>query len=268
MIPLIQKTLGAPYDFLKYATPNSGKSRADKVIFFAFAPGAMEPSLCIKTTRSYEASEVIRLGFRNLQKLNALTGVSAETSLFPRAVSLYDDGEHIFSVETAVPGQRERLTPEMLERVVREYTRFQAQVAQPKLQPVDAFAQELLSEELLRYYHTLPKSALRLPRVLQLGDLTEDNLHFFPGGVAIVDFDRAGEFDLPGFDLVGLLRRYSKKEVRLLSQRYLPEYLRAIGAQGEGPYDRLLFLCHAAERLLRKGSGESAEALIRGFENL
>lgn len=252
MIPLIQKTLQGEYDFLKYSTPNSGANREDKVIFLAFPQGSGMPSRCIKTVRTYEAKEVIHKGFKNLQKLNALTKDSAYERLFPQALGLYDDGEQIFSIEEAAQGRRERLTPAMLGELLETYTGFQAHIAHGPLRSADQFAQELLPPELYAHYQKLPHADLQLPRVLQLGDLTEDNVLVSAQGPQVVDFDHVGLVELPGFDLFALLRRLDPRRARARWEEVLPTYLSAIGAQGGGPYDRLLFLCVAAERTLRK----------------
>lgn len=268
MIPLIKKTLQGEYDFLKYSTPNSGKSLEDKVILFAFKREAAVPELCIKTVRNYSARDVVSRGFTNLQRLNTLTAGSAHERLFPKALSLYDDGEHAFSVETAVRGRRERLTRTTLERVVQTYTAFQAHVAERALRPLDELADGLLSPELRAHYDSLPPSSVRLPRVLQLGDLTEDNVLLEGQDVRIVDFDRVGEIDLPGFDLFGLLRRFDGAQTRALCAAYMPAYLEAIGAEGDGPYERLLFLYFVAERTVRKTGRDSAQHLIGEFNSL
>lgn len=268
MIPLIRSTIRAlpvanteELSFLKYSTPNSGRTLQDKVIFLAFGPDAASPSLCIKTVRNYGARNTIRRSFENLKSLHAATAGKPSERLFARAVHLHDDGENIFSVETACEGERVRLTEESLEKVVRAYVEFQSEVAAPPLRGMEELLPAVLGisglreedrKELEMFFDSLPSSSLKLPHVLQLGDLTEDNLLLSPERLSIVDYDRVGEVDLPGFDLLGLFTRFDSARAKELCEQYLPEYFVQIGAEGRGPLSRVLFLYYIAERTVRK----------------
>jgi len=284
MIPLVRQTLlnvsGVPdhLSFLKYSTPDSGRSLTDKLVLMGFQPSAALPSVVIKTVRHYAAKQNIVRGFDNLKCLHALTKGSAFEGLFAKPLHLYDDGECVFSAETACTGERVRLTHESLERLVKQFSEFQAHAAELPLRGLHELSILILRDcgvssegkgELLRFFDSLPPSSLKLPRVLQLGDLTEDNVLMSDESFQIVDYDRVGEIDLPGFDLMGLLYRFDTKDVRRLCEKYLPAYLEKIGAEGRG-LDRLMFLYYVAERTVRKPyrQGVSAEDIISGFSKL
>lgn len=290
MITLIHNTLKTlPHlsgnleglSFIKYSTPTSGKTLDDKVIFLAFKQGAMSPFLCIKTVRNYGARETIVRGFNNLKQLNTLTAGSRYEQLFPRALHVYDDGEHIFSIETACSGGRANLDRTILRTIVGEYIGFQAHVAKRPLRDVDELAEhtirtcglsELDKNELRRLYDLLPVTHVRLPSALQLGDLTEDNMLFSQERTYIVDFDLVGIVDMPGFDLFGLFFRFNQKGTAALVREYFPDYFAKIGAEvGDNEYTRLLFLYYVAERTLRKPyllKTMSAEKIIIDFSRL
>ncbi|MSU74062.1 hypothetical protein EXS56_02900 [Candidatus Kaiserbacteria bacterium] len=290
MITLIHNTLKTlPHlsgdldglSFIKYSTPTSGKTLDDKVIFLAFKLGMMAPFLCIKTVRNYGARETIVRSFNNLKQLNRLTAGSRYEQLFPRALHVYDDGEHIFSIETACSGGRAILDRTILQTVVGEYTGFQAHVAKRPLREVDELAEhtirtcglsELDQNELRRFYDSLPVTPVRLPSAVQLGDLTEDNMLFSHERIFIVDFDMVGIVDVPGFDLFGLLFRFNQKETAALVREYFPDYFAKIGAEiGDNEYARLLFLYYVAERTLRKPyliKTLSAKKIIVDFSRL
>ncbi len=266
--------------FLKYSTPNSGKSLADKVIFLVFAPGAATPSLCIKTVRSYGAREAIVRSFENLKTLNGATAGSPSEALFARALHLHDDGEHVFSVETACEGSRARLSLANFETAIEEYIRFQAHVALPPLRGAEELAIGVLRDcdlgpqdkgELLRFFDALPPTSFKLPHALQLGDLTEDNMLFSSSGMRIVDYDRVGAIDLPGFDLFGLCLRFARERSHELCEKHLREYFARIEAEGRGSLVRLLFLYYVAERTIRKShrtGDDTASSIIADFSRL
>ena len=290
MIPLIRSTLNTipafsknaeELSFIKYSTPTSGKTLNDKVIFLAFKHEAAFPFLCIKTVRNYGARETIVRSFNNLRQLNTLTAGSRYEQMFPHALHLYDDGEHIFSIETACPGGRVNFNRTILRTVVGEYIGFQAHVAKRPLRDVDELKDMMihtcgLSEpdqrELRQFYDSLPGTPVRLPIVVQLGDLTEDNMLFSRERTYIVDFDLVGVIDVPGFDLFGLFFRFNQEETAVLAREYFPDYFAQIGAEiGSNEYTRLLFLYYVAERTLRKPyllKTMSTEKIIADFSRL
>lgn len=290
MITLIHNTLKTlPHlsgnldelSFIKYSTPTSGKTLDDKVIFLAFRQGALSPFLCIKTVRNYGAREIIVRSFNNLKQLNTLTAGSRYEQLFPRTLHVYDDGEHIFSIETACPGGRTNLNRTILRAVVEEYIGFQAHIAKRPLRDVNELAEhtirkcglsELDKNELWRWYDSLPVTHTRLPSAIQLGDLTEDNMLFSRERIYIVDFDLVDIVDLPGFDLFGLFFRFDREGTAALVREYFPDYFAKIGAEvGDATYTRLMFLYYVAERTLRKPyllKTMSAEKIIIDFSRL
>ena len=271
---------GGPFSFLKYSTPNSGRTLRDKVIFLAFEGGSSSPSLCIKTVRSYGARETVLRSFENLRSLNIATTGKSSALLFAQGVHLHDDGEHIFSVETACEGERVRLNASSLGRVVEAYVGFQSDVAVLPLRNLEELLPGVMrisglsgedQRELEAFFDSLPPSSLKLPRALQLGDLTEDNLLISSRGLSIVDYDRVGEVDLPGFDLLGLFRRFDGSRAKELCEKYFPEYFSRIGAEGRGPLSRVLFLYYVAERTARKPyhlKDTTARSIISDFSEL
>lgn len=294
MIQLIQETIyekfpdlagsvDTPLSFLKYSTPNSGKTLNDKVIFLVFRPRAIEPFLCAKTVRSYSAKETVVRNFNNLKKLNMLTAGSPHARLFAEALYLYDDGENIFSIETACPGRRIKLDEKKLMAVVAGYTDFQEYVAKRTSEPllyIEQFAEEIVrrsgckepdQQKLLQFIATLPSAGIKLPRLIQHGDVTEDNILMSDEGFCIVDCDFVGVTDLPGFDLYGLFYRLNRRGAKRLCDEYFPEYFKRIGADTAGKgYEGLLFLYNIIERT-RKSDGvrdASAEEIISDFRNV
>ena len=293
MIPLIRKIIedklpgfagdsGAYLSFLKYSTPASGRNLNDKVIFLVFKPGAAEPFLCVKTVRNYAAKEVVARNFSNLKKLNMLTAKSPYSRLFARALYLHDDGENVFSIETACPGRRIKLNKKKLSGIVAEYVGFQEYLAKRNSGFIDGvrrFAEETVAHsgleetdkrEILRFMESLPFAKMKLPRLIQHGDITEDNILMSKSGLHIVDCDFVGITDLPGFDLFGLFFRFNCFEAEKLCYEYLPEYFKRIGADLSGNgYEGLFFLYYFIERALRKTyllKGASAGSIISDFK--
>ncbi|GEM_PF-1291456 len=270
-----------PLCYLKFSTVTSGSRLNDKVIFLVFKNRAPLPFLCLKTVRNYEAKQAISRNFSNLKKLNELTADSPYALMFARALHLYDDGENIFSIETACPGKRVKLDNENLKVVVSEYIDFQQYATKRSESPLidmAQFAEEIVTHsglkerdqrELLQFLKSFSLNGFGLPRVIQHGDLTEDNILLSKDGLCVIDYDFVGNIDLPGFDLFGLFRRYNQYEAKSLCNKYLPEYFTKIGAKIDvNKYDGLLFLYYFTERTLKKrhSLGDlSAELIISDF---
>ncbi|MBT6048115.1 MAG: phosphotransferase [Candidatus Scalindua sp.] len=295
MMQLIHKTIvdklpdlvdgaGGPLSFLKYSTPTSGKSLNDKVIFFVFKPREKVPFLCVKTVRSYDAREIIIRNFDNLKKINTLTASSPYFDLFAQALYLHDDGENIFSIETICPGKRIKLNKKKLSFVVAEYIGFQEYLAKNSSESVSDikdFVKEIISksklkeldqQKLLQFTETLPLDNVKLPRLIQHGDVTEDNILLSKKRLCIIDYDFVGVTDLPGFDLFGLFSRFNQSEVKELCYKYFPKYFSRIDVDVESnKYKGLLFLYFLIERILRKPhplENESAEKIISDFKDM
>ncbi|MDD3531282.1 MAG: phosphotransferase [Candidatus Pacebacteria bacterium] len=290
MIPLIHKVIRQeslalesarePFSFLKYSTPNSGKRFDDKVIFLVFGSGADEPFLCVKTVRSYQAKDVVIRNYENLKKLNQLAEGSAYAGLFATARHLFDDGEQIFSIETACSGRRLKLDEEMLRHIASTYAKFHTHLAK-NAPPVDLlrFAEGIVDasgfgaddqEKLLAHIKSLSSLAVSLPRIMQHGDLTEDNILISDRGFQIVDCDFIGTTDLPGFDLFGLFRRHNPKQAKELSRRYLPDYFKSVGATvPPEEYETLFFLYYLIERLRKSasGRGQTVAGIVADYES-
>ena len=295
MMQLINKTIidklpdlingaGESLELLKYSTPTSGKSLNDKVIFFVFKPREKVPFLCVKTVRSYDAKETIVRNFDNLKKINTLTASSPYFDLFAQALYLHDDGENIFSIETICPGKRIKLNKKKLSFVVAEYIGFQEYLAKNSSESVSDikdFVKEIISksklkeldqQKLLQFTETLPLDNVKLPRLIQHGDVTEDNILLSKKRLCIIDYDFVGVTDLPGFDLFGLFSRFNQSEVKELCYKYFPKYFSRIDVDVESnKYKGLLFLYFLIERILRKPhplENESAEKIISDFKDM
>ena len=296
MITLIEKIIkdkisdfaegdvGAPLSFLKYSTPSSGKKLTEKEIFLVFKSGASEPFLCIKTVRNYSAKDIVIQNFNNLKKLNTLTTGSSYKNLFAKALYLHDDGEIIFSIETACPGKKVKLNKNKLDMVVKEYVGFQEYVAKNNtdfIGDMESFVKDIVvqsglkevdKQEILQFMELLPLTGIKLPRLVQHGDVTQDNILLFKDSIGIIDCDFVGFTYLPGFDLFGLFSRFDQSKAKKLCYEYLPEYFTKIGADlGGNKYEGLFFLYYFIEHILRKPyllDGTSAKKIIFDFENI
>lgn len=287
MITLVRDTLVAAklitpeeareLSFLKYSTPSSGKNMDDKVLFFVFKAHSAEPIFCVKTIRNSESRESIIGSFENLKKIHTLVAGSRYEHLFARPVHVYDDGEHIFSIETVCPGQRLTFGVSQLEFVIKTYTEFQEYLA--KKEGIEARDEGQIMEEMIAranlgaddvrkvkdYIFSLGFSG-SLPSVLQHGDMTPDNLLISGDRLHIVDCDYVGLIDIPGFDLFGLFFRLNPDEAKILCRKYLPGYFQKIGAKVGDRHDGLLFLYYFTERVIRKPKGLSVDEMFSEFE--
>ena len=269
--------------YLKFSTVTSGSGMNDKVIFLVFKKNAHRPFLCLKTVRNYGAKHAVVRNFQNLQKLNTLTAGSPGEDLFSRAVYLHDDGENVFSIETACQGSRIGKDVQKLMTVVEKYTMFQMHVA--KQSKPHRSMQELASETIvksglnesdqriiLEYFEKLLPVDIKLPRIIQHGDLTPDNILWSRYGACIVDYDDVGNTDIPGYDLFNLLRRFSPIDFLKLRREYFPLYFRKIGVNFTADkYERLMFLYHFVEYIQKKSHNFeeiSIKKIISNFESL
>lgn len=274
-----------PLSYLKFSTVTSGAGMNDKVIFLVFKKSAREPFLCVKTVRNYQAKHAIERNFKNLQRLNALTAGSGFDQMFSRAVCLHDDGENVFSIETGRSGEKIGQDKNKLMKVVADHFLFQEYVkknsSEKSLVNLEDFANETvlrsgLSAEdqsrILAYFSKLPSSRIRLPRIIQHGDLTPDNILITDHSLCVVDYDDVGNTDLPGFDLYSLFRRFSWAEFPELFKEYFPEYIKRVGGEVEGSdYRGLIFLYNFIEYTQKKAHNSEAvsiDRLISGFEGL
>lgn len=267
--------------FLKVSTPTSGGNLWDKVIFLVFKKNAAEPFLCIKTVRNYGAKKVIERNYQNLKMLNEAVENSPYERMFANALCLHDDGENIFYIETACPGRRIKLNRRNITLIVSKYIDFQEYVSKGKpLVNIRTFMKEILERSGLsqtaqkgvqEFIASLSLENISLPRLIQHGDVTEDNIVFTKDGIAIIDYDFADVTDLPGADLFGLFNRYRGNERQELRDAYFLEYFSRIGAQlKSNDHRKLFFLYYLIDRVLRKPQRHiedlSAREIISDFE--
>jgi len=268
--------------FLKYSTPNSGKSLDDKVIFFVFKTNEKSPFLCVKTARTYSAKNTVIKNFNNLKKLNDLTNNSKYENMFAKALYLFDDGENIFSIETVCPGIKTKLNKKRLEIVTKKYIDFQEYLARNNngqfITDIEQFVKDIIiqselkesdKKKILQFIGQMSFKGIRLPRIIQHGDVTEDNILLEKDSVSIIDCDFVGFTDMPGFDLFGLFYRFDKYKSKKLCYEYFPEYFIKIRADiGVDKYDNLFFLYYFLEHLRKKYLLEkvSADEIISDFK--
>jgi len=263
--PDLIDNINVKLSFLKYSTPSSGKNLDDKVIFFVFKANEKSPFLCVKIVRTYLAKNTVIKNFDNLKKLNDLTNNGKCENMFAKALYLFDDGENIFSIETVCPGKKTKFNKKKLKNVVREYINFQDSIKKNSNESIDDleyFAKDLIKksnlkeldkQKILRFIGQMSFKDIRLPRIIQHGDVTEDNILLEKDSMSIVDCDFVGFTDVPGFDLFGLFYRFNQSEAKKLCYEYFPEYFAKIGADiSVDKYDSLFFLYYFMEHILRK----------------
>ncbi len=272
MISLIEKVIkdnkleesNKAFEFLKYSTPSSGKRLDDKVVFFVFRKGEKKPFLCVKSVRYYGARETVIRNFNNLEMLQSIVVGTKFINLFAKPLYLYDDGENIFSFETVCQGYKHKFDKKKLERVVGEYTEFQSSLTPGahEITSLKDYAQVVVmrsglkpadQHEILGYIDKRSFGSTRLPRIMQHGDITQDNILLAKNHMSIVDCDFINKVDLPGFDLFGLFYRFDRVNVKALCHQYLPRYFVSIGATVmEEDYENLFFVYYLIERTIRK----------------
>lgn len=273
-----------PLSYLKFSTVTSGSGLNDKIIFLVFKKSACTPFLCLKTVRNYGAKQAVIRNFHNLQKLNKLTVGSSHKHLFASAVCLHDDGENVFSVETACQGDRIGRDKNKLAVAILDYIVFHEYLAKKNensLRNMRQMADETVTksglngadqQKILEYFEKLPTANAMLPRIVQHGDLTPDNILLSKDGLCIVDYDDVGNTDIPGFDLFNLFRRFSPTDFWRLYREYFPVYFRKIGGTFDiDNYRGVLFLYNVIEYVQKKSHNHeeiSGEKIISGFERL
>ncbi len=193
----------------------------------------------------------------------------------------------MFSVETACHGSSLGRDVSNLRTVVESYGAFQVYAAkvagqgESALRNLQQMANETVTnsglnqsdqQKILGYFVTLPSADINLPRIVQHGDVTPDNVLLSEAGVSIVDYDDVGNTDIPGFDLFSLFRRFSRDVFSGLIKEYFPAYFQSIGGTFDiENYRRLLFLYHFIEHTQKKAHNFEvvfAERIISDFEQL
>jgi hypothetical protein len=207
-----------PLSFMKFSTPTSGMvADKGKVLIFVFEEGEISPTLCIKTTRIYSAVSIIKRNHDNLKLLQEGVTGSEYAQMFAKPLYLYDDGSIIFSVETVCPGAIFSAGTHGVESVMDKYIAWQSYLARG----INEF-REL-------------ENGIRLPVLVQHGDMTPDNVLVLNQEVYLIDCDYAGKGWLPGFDLFNFLSKLklSPEMLRYYYELHFPRYFKSIGAHIE-----------------------------------
>jgi len=277
------------FSLAKMSTPNSGSGRDQglgKVILFVFEKGKKKPTLCLKTVRTYSAKSVIERGYGNLQLLNQSISSSPELKIFAQPLLIFDNGEGVFSIETVCPGHKPSTLAE-LELAINKYLAWQARLAVLaekfwEVEELSTLLRSLINEldfltnkkDLIEYSQKFwldGGSNFRLPKIIQHGDLTVDNILIDKTDVSLVDYDYSSIEFLPGFDLFNLLSktRGNKFFGSLLNNHYWRRYWLAIGVNEQS--NGGIFFIHYLQELRRKKDTQekiSAEVVISNFQKI
>ncbi|HLP44006.1 MAG TPA: hypothetical protein VK145_01890 [Candidatus Nanoarchaeia archaeon] len=266
--------------FLKMNTPASGTlPHAGKVLIFVFEKGKKTPTLCIKTTRTYEAGETIKKNYENLVTLSQFSNEAITTA---KPLLLFDNKEVVLSFESVCPGTKFSSGITSVDTVLGAYILWQKDLKSSKvlfapdlntvtLQTISALGLPNESEEaLIRKYDSLGEdSKFSLPELIQHGDMTPDNVLVDGAKVYLVDYDYVGLSKVPGFDIFHFLSKTVKQtgEFKSYCELYLHKYFDAIGGNVQN-IDKLLFTYHMQESL-RKGTGtKNGNEIVSDFESL
>src|SRR3989344_5266371 len=143
---------------------------------------------------------------------------------------LYDDGDLIFSIETICSGATFSAEAHSIELVVERYIAWQSYLAQNT-----------------KKFQTLGQD-IQLPILTQHGDMTPDNVLISDKNIYLIDYDWAGEINLPGFDLFNFLSKTKSRPEILDSyyKQYFPRYFRSVGVHVKS-YDILFPFYHEEE---------------------
>lgn len=274
MIALIEKIIrekllseinvGVTLDFLRFCTPTSGSALNDKVIFLIFRRGDSSPFLCVKTTRNYAARDVVVKNFQNLSMLHKLVSKTSFENLFSLPLFLYDDGENIFSAERTCLGRRARDSIKDISFIIKQYGAWQSLSAKNVNDFVDdisacgsalvektALSQEI-KKELVEYLFRLPASgSFQLPKVIQHGDLTLDNILIRREQISVIDYDYVGISFIPGFDIWSLLYRALGKNFKNMHKSYFDDFYRSMGIHIDN-YKAIFYIFYLTELALKK----------------
>lgn len=288
---LVSKNKKTTLSFMKLSTPTSGTRSDDgKVLIFVFEDQQKIPTLCIKTTRTYEAGYVIRRNYENLKKLTEKTARTTSkecADLFARPLYLHDDGALIFCIESMCVGEKFSAQNQNFELVIEKYRTWQMALAQKNTQNSseirDAQSIRKLALDtaqslglaplevapLMDYFHSKQlNSDTKLPILIQHGDMTPDNVLVSRGAIYLVDYDYAHISTLPGYDLFHFL---SKSKVfgtfRSNCDHYFPLYFKSIGANVPS-FEAILFLYHLQESFRKGCAGKTGKEIIADFESL
>lgn len=223
-------------DFLKIHVWHATRNK--KVGFFVFAKN--EPIIFAKTIRESQHNKIIEDGFGRLKNIYK----KINDGSVPRPLYLGDYQGATFSLETAIIGKQFHSCKKQkdLEKFLKWFFKFQRLMKQKKKLNIDSFVKKFLdlyeSEKNLRELIKELVSGLKrdigvlsLPSIIQHGDLTPDNVINDRGETKVIDWDNFGKIDLPLFDLLVFLQRWSGirdvsfiREYSAIIKKYLEEF--------------------------------------------
>jgi hypothetical protein len=208
-------------DFLK---THAGQAiRNKKVGFFVFNHN--KPIIFAKTVRDKKLNSIITDGF---DKLKAINGCLKDNSV-PEAICCDHYQDTAFSLEGAINGKQFHSfkRPEDLKKFLEWFFRFQQSMKNGKEMNGDRLQEYLaslvndfiraycLEDDLVSLINNIVGdlrqeiNSLKLPLVVQHGDLTPDNALIDNNQVKVIDWDNFGKINLPLFDLLVFLQRWS-----------------------------------------------------------
>lgn len=282
---------GAALSFLSGSTPASGKKHGTgKVLLFVFENGQKTPTLCVKTTRAFAAQSAVKKNYDNLQLLT--DGVRGTTcaEMFAKPLYSYEEKNTAFCVESVCSGDKFSAKCGPVHVVLGAYQAWQKELVERDqksggnkkilltadlekiaLDTIDALKLAGDSARKLRNYFqklSLPKN-IRVPAVVQHGDMTPDNVLISGSSVFLIDYDYVGVSMVAGFDLFHFLSKTKERGMSFRSrfETYFPAYLTAVGATVES-YDALLFIYYVQESLRKGYAGKNGDEIIEDFEAL
>jgi len=228
-------------DFLK--THAGQATRNKKVGFFVFNKN--KPFIFIKTVREDKYNHIIEDGFKRLKKAHqALNNDSIPVPIY--------SNEHkgvAFSLETAIVGEQFHSFKEQkdLNRFLGWFLRFQQLMVKKEnldTRQLRDYLYKLINDFLNLYKPEKDLEELikdvgedvqkdidfsKLPLITQHGDLTPDNVLDDKGNIKVIDWDNFDKIDLPLFDLLVFLQRWSSiRDVSFVFEYYskIEEYLK------------------------------------------
>lgn len=205
-------------DFLK--THAGQATRNKKVGFFVFAN--KKPIIFVKTVRKGKYNKVIEDGF---EKLESIYKILNDGSV-PKPIYLGKHQGIIFSLETAIRGKQFHSCKKQsdLKKFLKWLFEFQKLMRENKEIILGSYLDNLLAgffelyktekvlEDLIKELALEIKKeivGLKVFSVRQHGDLTPDNVINDRGKIKVIDWDNFDNIDLPSFDLLVFLQRWS-----------------------------------------------------------
>lgn len=230
----------AKLDWLKIHAGEGWRSK--KVGFFVF--NNKKPVIFVKTVRQEEDNKLIEENFACLKKIYEVDKQSV-----PQPLYLGDCQGLKFSLETAIIGRQFHSCKKEadLNSFLSWFYDFQKSMKQEKSISLNNELERLANrfidlyqpvEETKDLINKLAKELktdvdnLILPAIIQHGDLTPDNVLNDGGQIKVIDWDHFGKIDLPLFDLLTFLQRWSgSRDVYFVSKylKIIEAYLQEFG---------------------------------------